>query len=49
MSTLALPRVLRMVPGRARVHLPGLSRNDPVELEVRLRRLDGLHEAGPPR
>lgn len=39
------PEVLSLMPGRARLHLPGWSGKNPREVERRLRILDGVQEA----
>jgi cation transport ATPase len=44
-SAIAPPRVLSLLPGRARVHLPAWSGNSPDDVESYLRRMDGLREA----
>jgi hypothetical protein len=43
-TTITPPRVLSLLPGRARVHLPAWSGNSPDQMESRLRHL-GLSEA----
>lgn len=45
MTTNAPPRLLNLLPGRARFHLPAWSGNDPEAVESYLQSMDGLSQA----